>query len=142
MKYLLDTDHLSILLRRTGPEHDRLWERMDQHLEEDFAFSVVSFHEQMMGCHQYISRNRRAEVLRGYDLIQDLLNLYCPARILPFDEAAQAEFERLRSQKVRIGTMDVRIASTAIVEKLIVLTRNSKDFGKVPGLTFEDWTAP
>jgi tRNA(fMet)-specific endonuclease VapC len=142
VKYLLDTDHLSILLRRTGPEHDRLWDRMDEHLEEEFAFSVVSFHEQMMGCHQYISRNRRAELLRGYDLIHDLLNLYCPARILPFDAAAQTEFERLRGQKVRIATMDLRIASTAIVERLVLLTRNARDFAKVPGLTCEDWTVP
>ena len=43
-------------------------------------------------------------------------------------------------QKVRIGTMDLRIAATAISNGLILLTRNTVDFERVPGLTLEDWT--
>lgn len=142
MKYLLDTDHISVLLRRAGDAHDRLCDRMDQYDEDDFALSVVSLHEQMMGCNSFIARGRPADVLRGYDLIHELLGLYCPAQLLPFDAVAQAEFDRLRSQRIRIGTMDLRIAATARVEKLIVLTRNANDFLKVPGVVIEDWTIP
>jgi tRNA(fMet)-specific endonuclease VapC len=36
--------------------------------------------------------------------------------------------------------MDLRIAATALVEKLTVLTRNTIDFLKVPGVVVEDWT--
>lgn len=61
-------------------------------------------------------------------------------QVLPFDAAAAAEFASLRARKVRIGTMDLRIAAIAVTRNLTVLTRNSRDFTQVPGLKVEDWT--
>ena len=43
-------------------------------------------------------------------------------------------------QRIRIGTMDLRIASIALVEGATVLSANASDFEKVPGLTIDDWT--
>ena len=60
--------------------------------------------------------------------------------LVPFDIAAATEFDRLTAAKLRIGTMDRRIAATALTLGLIVVTRNVSDFGKVPGLRTEDWT--
>jgi tRNA(fMet)-specific endonuclease VapC len=36
--------------------------------------------------------------------------------------------------------MDLRIASIAISRNLVLLTRNVRDFIKVPKLVTEDWT--
>lgn len=36
--------------------------------------------------------------------------------------------------------MDLRIASIALVEDATVLTANTIDFEKVPGLRIDDWT--
>jgi tRNA(fMet)-specific endonuclease VapC len=140
--YLLDTDHTTLLLRRTGVAHATLRDRLDAHPESEFGMSIVSFHEQLMGANALIARHRRAEILRGYEFISELLNLYCPAQIVPFDPPAQAEFERLRNQRIRIPTMDLRIASIAIANRLTLLTRNTNDFSKVPGLQFDDRTTP
>ena len=46
----------------------------------------------------------------------------------------------LRPQRIRVGTMDLRIASIALSRGLTVLTRNLRDFRRVPGLLAEDWT--
>lgn len=46
----------------------------------------------------------------------------------------------LRRLRIRIGTMDLRIASIALAHGAKLLTRNSVDFAKVPELTIEDWT--
>ena len=58
MKYLLDTDHISILQRRAGPEFAILWRRISRQSRADLGFSIVSFHEQVVGCHAYINRAR------------------------------------------------------------------------------------
>jgi len=47
----------------------------------------------------------------------------------------------MRTQKVRVATMDLRIAAIAISNNLVLLTRNTGDFSKVPNLIIEDWTA-
>jgi len=49
MKYLLDTDHLSILQRQVGKDYSNLSTRMVHYPPSDFAVSTVTFHEQMLG---------------------------------------------------------------------------------------------
>ncbi|MEH1937435.1 MAG: hypothetical protein V7L14_27755 [Nostoc sp.] len=60
---------------------------------------------------------------------------------------AIAVFDELRSQRVRLSTMDLRIVALAqpaggiaISRNLVLLTRNVSDFSKVPDLVREDWT--
>jgi tRNA(fMet)-specific endonuclease VapC len=60
--------------------------------------------------------------------------------VLYFDGTAATVYERLLSQKVRIGTQDLRIASIALSQSAVLLTRNSQDFSRVPGLQLDDWT--
>jgi tRNA(fMet)-specific endonuclease VapC len=42
--------------------------------------------------------------------------------------------------KLRIGTQDLKIASVALANNLILLTRNRRDFGRIPGLMLDDWS--
>jgi len=53
MRYLLDTDHLSILQRQSGENYDNLRSRMAQYPLSDFAISIITIQEQMLGCHAY-----------------------------------------------------------------------------------------
>lgn len=140
MKFLLDTDHLSILQKQSGPEYAALSARMALHPLADFALCIVSFHEQVLGCHTYLSRARTsADVLRGYNLLDRVLDAFAAAQVLPFDAAAAGVLDGLPGN-LRLATMDLRIASIALSRGLVLLTRNVRDFGKVPGLITEDWT--
>jgi tRNA(fMet)-specific endonuclease VapC len=141
VKFLLDTDHIRILQRQSGPEFAALAARITQQQLSDITFSVVSFHEQALGCHTYISRARlSADVVRGYAMFDRVLDAFAAAQVLPYDAAAAAEFDRLRAQRVRLATMDLRLAAIALSRRLTILTRNTRDFAKVPGLPAEDWT--
>jgi tRNA(fMet)-specific endonuclease VapC len=142
VRYLFDTDHISFLQRRSGSEHAAVAARVAEHLPAEIAFSVVSFHEQVLGAHTFISQARTtADVARGYTLLIEILQGFLAAPVLPFDAAAATVFDALRAQRIRVATMDLRIAAITLSRGLILVTRNIGDFSRVPGLVTEDWTA-
>ena len=115
--------------------------RMDRYSSEDFSLSAVSFHEQTLGAHNFINRAQtNTDTIRGYNLLIEILQGFASAPVLPFDAEAISIFDELRSQKVRVSTMDLRIASIALSRGLVLLTRNVRDFSKVPKLVTKDWT--
>jgi tRNA(fMet)-specific endonuclease VapC len=59
--------------------------------------------------------------------------------ILLFDERAADQFEALRAAKIRVGTMDLKIAAIALVKPVLLRSANRGDFGQVPGLRVENW---
>lgn len=142
MRYLLDTDHLSVLQRGSGADCHALTVRLAPLSADEFGLSVISLHEQVLGCHTFLSRARTpAAVVRGYTLLQDVLAAFAIAEVVPFDAAAAEEFDRLAGLRLRVATMDLRIAAVALSRGLILLTRNVRDFGRIPELVTEDWTA-
>ena len=141
--FVLDTDHVVIAQQQSSVEYGHLIRRIRQHDPSDVFVSVISFHEQVMGWNAYISRARdTAAVVRGYTRLERVLDNFSQAQVLPFDDAAADVFDDLRKQRVRIATMDLRIASIALSRTMTVLTRNLVDFERVPGLQVEDWTLP
>jgi hypothetical protein len=62
MKFLLDTDHISILQKQSGPEYPVLMARIAQVPRADLAFCIISFHEQVLGCNAYIAKPRRRQI--------------------------------------------------------------------------------
>ncbi|PHJ56757.1 PilT protein domain-containing protein [Nostoc linckia z18] len=142
MKYLLDTDHLSIIQRQTGQDYVNLSTRMAQYPLSDFAISIVTFHEQLLGCHTYISRARNdSEVVKGYEMMVRLVDDFKVLPLVSFDADAATAFSQLQTQRIQLARMDSRIAAIALSRKLVLLTRNHRDFSKVPGLLIENWTA-
>ena len=138
---VLDTDHIGIIQRRTEPEYGRLAERLRQPTCLDFFVTIVSFHEQVSGWNNYIHRAKTPEaVVQSYGMFERVLADFSAQQVLPFDKAAARTFESLRKQRIRIGTMDLRIAALVITRGFTLLSRNLADFQKVPGLAVKDWT--
>jgi len=141
VKYLLDTDHLSILQRQSGQAYVNLSTRMANYPVSDFAVSTVTFHEQMLGSHAYINRARNLDdVVKGYAMMVRLVSDFKVLPLVSFDTGAATVFDQLQSQRIQLAKMDARIATIALFRGLILLTRNHQDFGKVAGLLIEDWT--
>jgi len=94
VKYLLDTDHLSIVQRQSAPEYARLMARIAQHPLEDLALSIISFHEQVLGCHTYINRARTPEhIVHAYAELETMQRSFCKMNILSFTEEAQRRWK-------------------------------------------------
>ena len=141
MKYLLDTDHLSILQRQAGQDYINLSTRMAHYTLSDFAISTVTFHEQMLGSHTYINRARNLkDMVKGYEMMTRLVRDFKVLPLVSFDMNAATALSQLLSQRVQMGKMDARIAAIALSCGLTLLTRNHRDFSKVSGLVIEDWT--
>ncbi len=137
---LLDTDHLSLLKYPDNPRCAALTARLAGSSDSDIGTTIVSAEEQMRGWLAVISRRR--DVHKQIDAYRELLGLmefFNRWTILPFDVAAADEFERQRRGKVRIGTMDLKIAAIALVHDALLLSANLSDFRQVPGLKVENW---
>ncbi len=140
--YIFDTDHLSILQQPSGLDFERLERRVLQVAEDQLFVTVVSFHEQANGWNSYLaSASKPAEVRHGYRMFQRILRQYAAMNVLPFDEPASDQFANLKPRRLRVGTFDLRIAAIALSRGMTLLTRNTVDFARVPGLNIEDWTA-
>jgi tRNA(fMet)-specific endonuclease VapC len=95
MKYLQQTDHISLLQRRSGDAYSTLLLRISRYPVSDFGLSIISFHEQVMGAHDFINRARNdGELQRGYIILGQVLEGFSESTVLPFDEVAIATFQR------------------------------------------------
>lgn len=109
--------------------------------DENFFVSIISFHEQFNGWIKYIAQARdSASLVLGYTELEKVVGNFARAQVLGFGPAAAEVDDDLRKQRIRIGAMDLRIASIAIANQLTLLTKNTVDFERVPNLVFSDWT--
>jgi tRNA(fMet)-specific endonuclease VapC len=139
---ILDTDHLSIVQERSQPAYDRLRARLAGQPTATVATTIVCFQERIQGWFAYLNRKGQtpARIVRGYRELEKVLLAFCQANVLSFDDAAQSRFADLARQRLRVPTMDLRIASIALVNGARLLSCNLRDFRRVPGLAVEDWT--
>jgi len=66
-----------------------------------------------------------------------------PLELIDFDEDDAREAGTVRAELARagkpIGAHDVLIAGQARRRRVRLVTSNAREFGRVPGLTWEDW---
>lgn len=137
---VLDTDHLTELGYGTPPGR-WLAKRLDQSSAE-VAITIITVQEQMQGWMARVAKAKSIDdQIHAYAALGDRVNVLAHFIQLPWDREAALRFARLRRQGVRIGTMDLRIACIVMEHDALLLTRNTLDFEKVPGLKFENWLA-
>jgi tRNA(fMet)-specific endonuclease VapC len=134
--WVFDTDHAT-LFQQGNPQ---IVQRISAIDPKDIAITIVTFEEQMYG---RLNRIRRAksgeERISAYASLRKTINYLTDFELLDFDRNAENYYREFLRQKIRVGTQDLRIAAIAISTNSILLTRNRRDFERIPGLRFEDW---
>jgi tRNA(fMet)-specific endonuclease VapC len=141
---ILDTDLLTLVQRCEGAAYERLAGRLDEAADKQpIGVTVISYEEQMRGWLAYIAGQRNASrQVEAYAHLEELIRDFEDRLILSFDQNAADTFAGLQRSRIRIGTMDLKIASIVLTNGATLLSRNLRDFRKVPGLRVEDWTIP
>jgi tRNA(fMet)-specific endonuclease VapC len=135
--FVLDTDLLTLYYRGDPV----VVGAVDARSPTDLAISVVTVDEQLTGWYTLTRRARLpAELARAYANLGDSVVRLARWRILPYTESAIARVAELKALRLNVGLMDLRIAAIAIENGAAVVTRNRRDFSRVPGLSVEDWS--
>jgi tRNA(fMet)-specific endonuclease VapC len=114
---------------------------MQASAEEQFYTTIITVEEQMRGWLALIAKARKLErEVAAYARLLGLIEYFRDRPILPYDDAASAHFGDLKSRKLRVGTLDLKIAAIALANHALLVTRNRVDFDHIPGLRVEDWT--
>jgi len=118
-------------------------ERLDTYPPETQHVTIVTAEESLrgwMGLIRAAEANRaKTSLAHAYELLRKAIEKLGRIRILPFTDEAHEHYLRLKSQKLRIGTRDLRIASIALAHDATLITRNRRDFDIVPSLQLEVW---
>ena len=127
---LLDTN---ICIHVINAKPPAVLERFRQYRMGEIGLCSVVAAELAYGVAKSVSaRNRQA-----------LEMFLAPLIILPFDDAAVWAYGNLRAELERkgtpIGALDTMIAAHALSQQSTLVTNNTREFARVPGLALENW---
>lgn len=133
---ILDTATLSLLERKDL----KVLRRLAVVSPSELVVTVINVEEQMTGWQIYLRRAKTdKELATAYENLAASVRVLSGMRIISFSEAAIARYNSLLAMKLNVGKMDLRIAAIALEEGATVVTRNLRDFRRVPELICENW---
>ena len=137
---LLDSNHLVVLMYPESERYKNLTNRMQRSEDQRFALPIVAIEEQLRGWLAIIHRaTDTSRQIDAYDRLAGLFEFFAGWEIIRFDTRAAGLFDDLRRQKIRVGTMDLRIAAISLAQDALLLSADLIDFRRVPGLSVENW---
>ncbi len=129
MRYLLDAN---VVIGLLNDATSKLAYRARRERPADIAVSAIVAHELFYGA---FKSRRAAQNLAVVDSLQFV--------VLEFDKEDARQSGEIRallaSMGIPVGPYDVLIAGQAKARNLTLVTHNTDEFGRVPGLRFEDW---
>ena len=135
--HLLDTNTVSYVLRGEGG----VGARMLSMKRDTVAIPAIVAYELRYGAARLDFARPSARTLS-----ENIGTLLAALRPVPFDDSCAAAAAVLRADLERAGTplgpTDILIAATALATRSILVTRNTREFGRVRGLLLEDWYDP
>jgi len=102
---------------------------MNSSADQDFAATIVTFEEHARGWLAEVQRARDIhQQIRPYDQLLCVVRYFQAWKIVRFGENAARRFQDLRTQRIRIGSMDLKIASIVLENSATLLSANARDF--------------
>lgn len=133
MTYLLDSNACIGWLRLNQP---KLVARIKQERPTDIVICSVVVGELIYGAERAGPAHRASNLLRVEQLRQQFVSV-------PFDDSAAEDYGKARAHLAAMGTPigpnDLMIAAIAKANGLTLVTHNTSEFSRVPGLSIEDW---
>lgn len=140
MKYLLDTDTTSYLIKKNAPQHQKVLQRLISLSPSSVAISTITVCELISGLQQIPHQ----QLLYKKRLKEAFTQFSTSIHILDFNYTAALIYGDIRSQvKMKghdIGAMDSLIAAHAISEQRILVTNNTRHFSRINDIKLENWT--
>ncbi len=129
--YMLDTDTCSNIMKRSSP---LLLQRLQQVAVSDVCISVITQAELLFGVELSARRQKDEAACKSFLRQVDVLD---------FAENAAFHYAKIRADlKARgeiIGANELLIAAHARSSGLILVTNNTREFGRIGGLAIENW---
>jgi tRNA(fMet)-specific endonuclease VapC len=139
-KHLLDTDTLTRLFYKHPKVTTHFKTAIDA--QQEVGTTVISKIEMLRGCDDFLLKAATGtKIIRAQQLLTQTEAFLAKLDIVPFDEAAAAQFDILRENKKlrKIGRADLLIASITLAHKAILVSRNLRHFQQVPNLKVINW---
>ncbi len=136
--WIFDTDHISLWQR----QHDPIIQRIDAVGVKNITITVITVEEQFRGRLDMIRRaDSEAKRIAAYGWMRETTLFFSQiSQVLAWSSEAERCHLKLKQQRIRIGAQDLRIAAIALAAGGMVVTRNHRDFGCVPGLSIDNWS--
>jgi tRNA(fMet)-specific endonuclease VapC len=137
MPYVLDTDTFSLYLHG----HAAVCQNVASHSSIDLATTVISVEEQLAGWYTSLRQAKQHQQLAfAYQKLAEVVHALGSWSILSFTVPAILRFEHLKTLKLGVRGNDLRIAAIILEHGGTLVTRNKRDFQRVPNLAFVDWS--
>jgi tRNA(fMet)-specific endonuclease VapC len=134
--HLLDTDTLTHLYAG----HPNVIARLQQLDDPVITTTIITKVEVLRGRGAFLLKAASgSEVLRAQHLLRRTEEFLEHLFIIPFDEVAAQEFDRLRQLHRKVGHADLLIASIVLSGKATLVTRNLRHFQQISGLKVVNW---
>ena len=134
--FVLDSDILSLYQRGNLA----VTREVSRHDSTELAVTVISVEEQLSGWYTLLRRvKQRSDLARAYRRLGEAVVFLAGFPILSLTEQAILCYEGLLAMKLGVRRMDLRIASIVLENSATLVTRNVRDFQRVPGLVVENW---
>jgi tRNA(fMet)-specific endonuclease VapC len=135
--YFFDTDTLTLYERM----HPVVVRNVFYHLADDIRVTSITVEEQLTGWFATLRAARTPQQIEtAHVRLSEAVRLLSGWDIVPFTAFAAVRYQTLLRQKLNVGGNDLRIVSIALEFGATVVTRNLRDFGRVPGVLCEDWS--